>query len=157
MYLLDCIRKKSIPDTMINMELELKKLKSTGYLLDNLVLTEKALTLFGVSQKRNDYLSFIQQYRNLFPAGKIWGYYKRDSPIELKERFDKFFKKYDYDYDLILKATKQYVEDERSNEGWKYLKNSAYVIEKKGEPCLLAKLCEEFYNTDSTVKDFTDE
>lgn len=156
LYLLFCIKNKKIPSSVINTSLEIRKLEISGY-VSNMELTEKGKDLFGVKSSKQDYNEFLKTYRELFPKGKVFGYYKRDSIPDLKERFDRFFKKYDYNQDLVLKATEKYIEDERVNSNWRYLKNSAFVIEKKGEPCLLAKLCEEFYNPDNSFVDFTDE
>ena len=156
-YLLYCISNKIKINEIINLELEKRKLFNSNFLNQDGTLSKTGLEMLGI---RNSEVitkdEFINSYRNLFPAGKIWGYYKRDSILDLRERFSKFFKAYNFSYDLILKATKKYIEEEKGNENWRYLKGAAYVIEKRGEPCLLAKLCEGYNEEDSNYGNFKD-
>lgn len=155
-YLLSSILNSTVANELININLELRKLESYGYLDNEKKLTEKSEELLNITPKGMTYLTFLNTYRELFPKGKIFGYYKRDSLPDLRDRFNKFLKRYDYSYDLMLQATERYIKEELNNSNWQYLKSSAFVIEKKGEPSLLAKLCEEFYNTESNIVDFTD-
>lgn len=96
-----------------------------------------------------DYQAKIQQYRELFPAGKnIHNKYAYRQPLEqLTPRFIWFFNKYpDYDWDLVLKVTKKHVDDCSADE-FKYLGKCDLFIQRKDgtmDRSTLASLCEAY-------------
>lgn len=73
---------------------------------------------------------FVHQYRDLFPKGTLpSGYPARVPYKELEKRFLWFFENYSYSWDVVLKATKFYIEKYRQ-ENFKYMKTSGYFISK---------------------------
>jgi len=49
---------------------------------------------------------------------------------ELEKKFEHFFSNYDYDWDIIIKATKKYIQEHEPT--YDYMKTSSYFIFKTG-------------------------
>jgi len=135
--------KKGKKSTVVNIDFELRYLKSTGWVnLDGKVSQKGIDVVSGVeewfsstiektnkSKLGDNYKEKIEAYRELFPKGLHNGRTLRSSYNNLKTTFDKFFKEYDYPWDIILRATKCYLDLQEDN-NFKFCKNSRYFIMK---------------------------
>lgn len=145
-YLLQCIQLKRTPKN-INIQLELRLLKSAGWITEQNTLTDKSEpfiesidNMFTLKVKKaalkhlgTGYGDNVKKYRELFPTGRIpSGTLARYSENELTMRFRWFFANYKYDWDIILKVTENYVET-FAGHGYKGMRNSKYFICKQEE------------------------
>lgn len=72
----------------------------------------------------------ITQYREMFPKGNLpYGLPARNPVKELEKKFLWFFNNYDYTWDVILQATKNYI-SHCDTESYKFMKTSTYFISK---------------------------
>ena len=165
-YLLICINNKTNP-LMINIDMELRLLKPIWVTEDN-KLTQKAIDFieyinntYTIKEKKqvkkilgDNFEENINIYRELFPKGKLpSGVAARVTIQELEKKFTWFFNTYKnkYSWDIIIEATKKYVESYESN-NYMYMKNSAYFICKNstsgGLVSDLANECELYLEQD---------
>lgn len=108
--------------------------KLAAYLLDNYTLTKKRDSKVG---------QWIDSWLEIFPKGmKSGGKLVRSDRKGCLNKMTTFLKEYKFDKDLIMKATKQYV-DEKLDSG-SYMRCAIYFIGKKGEGSDLAAACENF-------------
>lgn len=78
-----------------------------------------------------DFLSKIEEYREIFPKGKLpSGVPARNNVKALSESFRWFFQTYDYTWDEVIEATKMYVKEYREAE-YLYMMTSQYFISKQ--------------------------
>jgi hypothetical protein len=152
-YTLLSIYHKQIPK-IPNLQYELKKLESTGYIQDS-KLTNKAVEVvekFEATFKssagkvtRNvklsdDELERVKEYREVFPKGMLPSGYPSRVPVkELEKKFLWFHLNYDYDWDTIIKAAKKYV-SEYESQSYKYMKTSGYFIAKTEKNIVISTL-----------------
>lgn len=144
-YVLHCIKEKVVPNNFVNKELECKRLQNNQWLDENLRLTSKSIIFieeingfFKRSKKKtstalmgSDFMQKIQEYIEIFPNRKLnSGKYARVNAKNLEAGFKWFFENYDYDWDLIMKATEKYV-DEYSIRNYEYMRNSQYFIRRQ--------------------------
>jgi hypothetical protein len=144
-YVLHCIKEKIVPNNFVNKELECKRLQKDQWLTEDLHLTSKSLIFmeeingfFKRTKKKtstdlmgSSFLQKIQEYVEIFPNRKLnSGKYARVNPKNLEASFRWFFENYDYDWDLIIKATEKYV-DEYSIRNYEYMRNSQYFIRRQ--------------------------
>lgn len=144
-YVLHCIKEGIVPDKFVNKELEVARLKSAKWLNEDLTLSNKSITFtdeinsfFKKIKKKvskdlmgEDFLQKIQEYVEIFPNRKLnSGKYARVNPKNLEAGFRWFFENYDYDWDMIIKATEKYV-DEYSVRNYEYMRNSQYFIRRQ--------------------------
>lgn len=98
--------------------------------------------------EEEDVMEWIKDYVNLFPAGRFFGRQLRLNHKDAARRMQDFQKKYKYDKDTILGATKMYIrEQEQSPTGHEYTRNSNYFIFKgvgKDLVSDLATWCENY-------------
>lgn len=151
LYLLFCIKERK--ESKINVFQPLralldKKLISSkevvnqGYLLEQyLVTAEGAVILdkldgvpeiaFVVTEKtQGTLLSRAEEYNEMFPKMKAGsGSYMRSNPKDVKDALNWFLINYKYPWDIILKATARYLDDEEVK-GFKYTSTSRYFIKK---------------------------
>lgn len=97
--------------------------------------------------------AWIKDYVRLFPAGRVeGGRILRSSPMTLIGRMKAFIKKHGFDKEIILKATKFYVDDMGIQaEGHKYTRTAQYFISKdKGTEYIsdLATWCQRVVDGD---------
>jgi len=136
------------PNTKIN--INLTQILEYGFILENDVgycLTDDGLNFINeievttipenkISNKQLEDLA--EQMKLLFPEGKKSGTnkYWRDNKSNVVAKLKTFFKKYgEYDDELILKATKKYVESfGNSNQ---LMRTIIYMIEKDGSSDLM--------------------
>ena len=84
----------------------------------------------------------VDEFREIFPAGSINGYPSRGDKRGCLKKMKQFRKNYpEFSPELILEATKQYIE-ERKRENYAYLMQAHYFIDKN-KVSLLASKCEE--------------
>jgi len=103
---------------------------------NNLDVEEESKTVY-------DFEEFIESWNNMFPTARTTGHRNtRSSKHDVSKRMRDFIKKYNYSPDIINRATVNYLEREKK-EGYKYAKESAYFIEKKGDPSKLLSECEQ--------------
>lgn len=138
--------KTSVP--ILKFENELPKLIEEGFLVEEesvYKLTDKAKKLIikldnyfiKAKKKTNiqlmgkDYAQKIEEYRMIFPAGKIpSGKPARNNVKALGEAFRWFFETYDHTWEAVIKATKMYVNEYRSS-NYMYMQTSQYFICKQ--------------------------
>lgn len=149
--ILTCIYKTmKIPD-FIDTESKLNELVVLGFLKKEEVideaeikynLTGKGLNIF---EKTNDFTTFVEEYRALFPKGVKSG---NETPIRgdkngVIKKMTWFLMNYpEYSRETILGATKQYIQKMERN-GYQYMTQADYFIQKTGGS-KLAALCEEY-------------
>ena len=157
-YLLCCIF-DSCDCFKINSLLETRYLIGNGWLDENQQLTKKAIELitegdklFATAKKLTpvklmgvDFKTNILKYQNMFPKGILpSGKSARSSPANLEKSFIWFFKTYRYDWNLIFKATANYL-TKQQKDNWKFCRTSQYFI-RKDDSSDLADLCEFLKN-----------
>jgi hypothetical protein len=162
LFYLDCCRHRIKPSSIINSEAEKIVAHSRGFIDDNGVLTYQAMVIleqfemFLVKSKKKissevlgeDFLSRINEYREMFPKGFLpHGEIARQSVEELKNKFIWFFKTYpNYDWPLVLEATNYYVYLKSKKDNM-YMTSSSYFIQKtdtktKVSKSLLSDYCQ---------------
>ena len=165
-YVLHCIREKIVPHKTVNKELECKRLQIDNWLTENLELTSKSLIFmeeingyFRRTKKKTsqdlmgqDFVRNIEKYVEIFPNKKLSsGKYARVNAKNLEAPFRWFFETYDYDWDIIFKATERYV-DEFSVRRYEFMRTAQYFIRKqnidKTFESDLATYCEIIRNGD---------
>ena len=144
-YVLYCIKNNTKPHTFVNSSLAVTKLKQEGWLEENLQLTSKSIIFtterdgYFKKAKKNiikdllgdNFTSNIKTYVEIFPNRKLSsGKYARINPKNLENSFRWFFENYDYDWDMIFKATKKYIYD-YSLKNYEYMRTSQYFIRKQ--------------------------
>ena len=138
-----CLRNKIQP-TGINPYAEGRDLKFKGYVNDKWELQPKSIELldkidefFSVKKEQtskviagNDFKENIIKYLDLFPKRKLpSGKLARSDKKNIENNFRWFFKTFDYDWDIVLKATAHYV-DEYEKKNYLYMQTSQYFISK---------------------------
>ncbi len=172
LYVLHCIKNKlSVSKSLANSELEVHRLKSEGWVNENLQLTSKSLifmeelgSYFRKSKKKtskdlmgDNFDNKIKLYNSLFPAKKLGsGKYARTNVKTLEASFRWFFDTYDYDWHTILLATKKYVLEYKMK-NYEYMRTSQYFIRKqnsdKSFESDLATYCDMLNEVDSNEED----
>ncbi len=93
---------------------------------ENFTATVKADTLIEMEVAK-----WINDYVNAFPDMKVDGKVLRQHPIAIINKMKNFVKRYGYSSDIIIKATKLYIEDRtNANDNHRYTRNSSYFISK---------------------------
>jgi hypothetical protein len=96
------------------------------------------LNLLPASEKLD--IDWVKEYLELWPQGvKSVGRYVRVSETDLETLLKKFVKKYKYSKEVILEATKKYIEEKRKV-NWSYITCSDYFI-SKNNISMLASCC----------------
>ena len=146
-YLLCCMR-DSVTPLQMNLHLELRHLKATGWVTEleggKFKLSPQAVTLIGqveklfkVSKKKTstqligaDYKERIDEYISLFPNVKLpSGKAARSAFKNVENCFRWFFENHEYDWETVLQATENYV-NEYQRKNWKFMRTSQYFIRK---------------------------
>ena len=112
---------------------------------ENLQLTSKSIIFtteidgyFKKAKKKttkdllgDNFTNNIKTYVEIFPNRKLSsGKYARVNPKNLENSFRWFFENYEYDWDMIFKATKKYIYD-YSLKNYEYMRTSQYFIRKQ--------------------------
>jgi hypothetical protein len=96
---------------------------------DNYFIKAKKKTNIQLMGK--DFLDKLNEYREIFPAGKLPSNKPARQNIKsLETAFRWFFETYDFTWDEVIKATRMYVNEFRDKE-YLYMKNSQYYISKQ--------------------------
>lgn len=168
LYLLWCKKSNIVPTISISIGLELKRLEGDWIDLSNKKLTPKSIALlqefdtyFKASKKKTsqqilgeDFSSKIDEYLNIFPKFKLpSGKHARSDKKNLENNFRWFFDNHTYTWEVVLQATKMYV-DEYERQGYKYMRTSQYFIRKqnpieKSFESELANYCEVYLSGSS--------
>jgi len=122
---------------------------------DNYFVKAKKKTNIQLMGK--DFLDKINEYRNIFPAGKLpSGKPARVNVRSLETNFRWFFEEYSHDWDTIIKATKMYVNQYEEND-FNYMMTSQYFIAKqdkhKVKTSTLADYCDMIIDGVSEITD----
>lgn len=144
-YVLYCIKNNTKPNNFVSSSLAVTKLKQEGWLDENLQLTSKSIIFiteidgyFKKAKKKttkdllgDNFTNNIKTYVEIFPNRKLSsGKYARVNPKNLENSFRWFFENYDYDWNMIFKATKKYIYD-YSLKNYEYMRTSQYFIRKQ--------------------------
>ena len=128
-----------------NNKSEVQELKKLDFIEEDGELTIKAKKVitrfenyFVRAKKRTniqlmgkEFLKRINEYRNIFPAGKLpSGKPGRVNVKTLENSFRWFFENYEFTWDEVIDATKMYVNAYRDND-YMYMKTSQYFISKQ--------------------------
>ena len=127
----------------------------------SLSLIKKVDKLFPSNKKVIDlgpvFIAQVAEYREMFPAIKFpSGSYARSNKNVLESNFKWFMETFDYEWDIIVKATQSYLE-EYEEKDWMYCKSSQYFIKKtidhgKSHISELANYCDNILSgTDNGV------
>lgn len=163
LYYLHTIRHKTVPAKFINIALENERLINEGW-IENNKLTPKCIALldhldsFFRKSKRetnadimgSDFFVKLAEYRELFPNIKLpSGKPARTNIKTIESLFRWFFTTYEYEWPVILGATKMYL-DEYESRNWAYMRTSQYFIRKQNQDRTfdsdLANYCDMFIN-----------
>ena len=147
LYVLHCIKNKvSVSKSLANSNLEVHRLKSEGWVNEDLQLNSKSLifmeelsSYFRKSKKKtsknlmgDNFSTNIKMYNELFPAKKLGsGKYARTNIKNLEAGFRWFFSTYEYDWKTIIEATKKYIQ-EYEMKNYEYMRTPQYFIRKQG-------------------------
>jgi hypothetical protein len=173
LYVLHCMKNKlSVSKSLANSELEIYRLKSEGWVNEDLQLTSKSLifmeelgSYFRKSKKKtskvlmgDSFDTCIKKYNELFPAKKLGsGKYARTNVKNLEAGFRWFFSTYEYDWKTILQATQKYVEEYKMK-NYEYMRTSQYFIRKQNSDRSfesdLATYCDMLNENGFTEEDF---
>lgn len=136
--------KKSLSLPLPDNKSDVQQLKSLGFIEQDGSLSIKANKViarfenyFIKAKKRTsiqlmgkEFLKRINEYRDIFPAGKLpSGKPARVNAKSLENSFRWFFENYDVAWDEIIDATKMYVNNFES-QNYMYMKTSQYFIVK---------------------------
>lgn len=150
LYILYCIREGQEAQ-FVNLFVELRALRTVGYLDKYNKLTEKATSLMNEMEplfdntpvkhtSEEELLAFINSYYEMWPRIKLGsGKYARADKKNLQIAFKWFFKTYDYSHETVLAATAAYL-NEFEAQNWEYMRTSQYFI-RKGDTSDLASYC----------------
>jgi hypothetical protein len=99
----------------------------------------------------------LDTYIKIFPTAKLPnGKYARGNKKNILTNFTWFFQNYDYDWPIILEATRKYVDEYRAN-NYMYMRTALYFIRKDdGTRTVhsdLADYCEKIINNDDFTED----
>lgn len=167
LYILHCLKNKTVPHSSINISLEIERLKSDKWVAEDGKLEAKSIALidsldayFRKSKKKSsediigvDYVSKIRAYVELFPKGNLpSGKPARSNPKNLETSFRWFFETFDYDWNTVYLATKMYL-DEYEKNNFKYMRTSQYFVRKQNQDksfdSELANYCEMYLSGDT--------
>jgi len=144
-YVLFCIKEKIKCSDSINFNLEVLKLKSGNYLINDLEISGNTLKFmeeiegyFKKSKKKtsktlmgDEFLENIKTYNECFPATKLpSGVYARVNVKSLENAFRWFFQEFNYSWETVIQATEKYVEEYAINR-YNYMRNSQYFVRKQ--------------------------
>ena len=128
----------------------LKTLESNQYIklisknLNDVIIREKTNKLLSGTKKNNKEIG--EEIRAIFPEGvKSGGYLVRSSAIDINEKLKKWKPKYKFSNEIILSATRLYVEDFKKV-NYEFMLAAKYFIHKEGRGSALADYCDMIIN-----------
>ena len=171
LYVLHCIKEKISISKLVSDSLEINKLKADEWLAEDLSLTRKSVifieeinSYFRKSKKKtssdlmgDNFDTYIKKYNELFPSKKLGsGKYARTNIKTLESSFRWFFDTYDYDWNTILDATKNYIR-EYEIKNYEFMRTSQYFVRKqntdKSFESDLATYCDMLNESSSNEED----
>lgn len=106
------------------------------------------------ASEKEEVSDWIKEYIAMFPAGRHFNRPYRNSSRECAEKMKWFIAMYGFDKDVILGATRQYIESFGGN--YELMRNSSNFIKKldreKGLLCDLATACEQYIDEQNSPK-----
>ncbi len=103
-----------------------------------------------------DNITWIREWYDLWPEGvKSMGYYVKSNFESVESKMENFVHKHDYTKNVIMDATKTYIEEMR-HKGWKGMQLAAYFIEKQKSSTLEA-YCKQSSRTEDHESRITDD
>lgn len=145
---LSFMNKNIIEKFNFNEHLSKRILRKNGFLDKEDNFTQKSKELFN----NTDIEDPIKSFREIFPKGVLPnGRLARSTYQELDNKFKWFTKNYDYSWNLIIKATKEYVKYfEKQN--YRYMQTASNFISKQDvdrvKSSTLAEWCEKMKSGD---------
>ena len=120
---------------------------------EDITPTRFANALRNIAELVNKVKVDVEEYNNLWPKKLLpSNYYARSNKKDVERAFNSFYKKYRFDWETVIKATKRYVE-RKQLANWEYCKTSAYFIMKNGMS-ELATECEVILNGEENEQKF---
>jgi hypothetical protein len=137
-----------------NENLSKRILKKSGFLDNFGNLTEKAKNLFEDNNNSN----LVEEFRNLFPKGILPnGKSARSTYQELDKKLKWFLSVYGYSWDVVLKATKEYVKY-YAKQDYKFMQTASNFISKQDQDKIrsstLAEWCEKILDGFEVKEEF---
>lgn len=163
-YVLFCVKNGIEVYHNVNLLLEMRALRTLGYLNKSNHVTEKgdvvlvdaqsSLVAKVVKKTITVDSKMVEAYRAKWPSGKLPSkQYARVNIKNLETAFKWFFANYSYDWDTIMKATDRYL-DEYEAQGYKFMRTSQYFIRKadneKSTNSDLANYCDHVLSGESS-------
>ena len=154
LYLIHCIHENIVPAEIINAKAEANVCKQRGWITEDNQLTDAAKGVLveinntvGKAKRKaqkvllgDEHIPYIEMYRELWPKGNLpSGKPARLSMPDTKKKFLEFFKEHDYTWEIIIKATKEYLRKYEHDK--MYMMTSGYFIMKNAQS-ELASYCE---------------
>lgn len=148
-YLLCCLKENEVSQ-FINVHQELRSLVTDGWITEDqnktgyhlnpnaVTFVNQVESLFKITKKKTnnqimgqDYGAKVLEFLEIFPRMKLpSGKFARSDKKNIEMALRWFIETYSYDWPIILKATKMYVDEyERAN--YKYMQTSQYYIRKQ--------------------------
>lgn len=145
-YYVLCSMRDSVTPLNVNLHLELRVLKSNGWVIEGdpptisgeaHALIEKVEGFFKVQRKKTamqlmgkDFKDKLKTYNEIFPAEKLpSGKFGQANLSNVETRMRWFFENHEYTWEQVHKATQNYV-NEYQSKNWKYMRDSAFFIKK---------------------------
>lgn len=175
LYILFCIKEvriakinifRPVKDLLDKNLISVKPVIHLGYALEDYVVTPEGQEIlnkvgYGSSKKlaiesEKDLSTMAQEYNEMFPKMKAGsGSYMRSNPKDVMDALKWFITNYKYPWDVILKATARYLDDEELK-SFKYTSTSRYFIKKmdvsRTVTSKLADWCEIVQNGEETME-----
>ena len=167
-----CFR-DSVTPVVINTQMELRILKTDGWITEDNKLSEKATNLleeiestFTIKNNKQkkvllgpESIQYIAEYRLLFPSGTLpSGVPSRVNVKELEKKFVWFFNNYNFSWETIMEATKRYVQH-YEEKAYKFMQNSSYFISKQDNNKVLTSglstWCDQVLEEDVSEEQFS--
>jgi hypothetical protein len=136
-YVLCCLDKDQPVAQLVNFELEMSQLppEFTDFDQRNITAAGKAFVKKHSPKAKVEVTDeMVKEFRDIFPNQTIptSGKKAKATPGEIKSQFERFFKHYDYGWNVILNATRQYVDEyERKKPAYAYMRAANWFIVKQ--------------------------
>jgi len=140
-YVLCCLDKDLPISPLINFNLEVSQIPEKFADVDDHLHAwhisaegAKLVKKFSPKVKVEVTDEMIKEFRDIFPNETIHtsGKKAKSTPGEIRSQFERFFKHYDYGWNTILNATRQYVDEyEKKRPAYSYMRAANWFIIKQ--------------------------
>ncbi len=136
-YVLCCLDRNHPVSPAVNFDLELSLIPYKFIHREDNSLTaegKKLVKKFSPKVKVEVTDEMIKEFRDIFPNETIHtsGKKAKSTPGEIRSQFERFFKHYDYGWNTILNATRQYVDEyEKKKPAYSYMRAANWFIIKQ--------------------------